>query len=151
MTIGMSAAYLACTNMQLNQVQSRFYDNMNGNLKSFPNPTISNPSSFSFSAIGDAHIGSTGGNLFTTALTKSLAGGDSFAVTTGDDSNTGQTTEMVAFNNQIASIGLPVYPAIGNHDIFFGGWANYKITIGRSIYSFNAGVVHFIMLGFAMI
>jgi 3',5'-cyclic AMP phosphodiesterase CpdA len=119
---------------------------MNGSLKGFTNPTLVSNTAFSFSAMGDTHIGSSGGNLFSKALLQSLADGDSFAVTIGDNSNTGFSTELQTFNSQAAAVGLPVYPAIGNHDIFFGGWANYKTIIGRSIYSFSAGIVHIVML-----
>ena len=144
--IGLSLGYLACTNLHLNQTQSRFYDNMNGGLKSFADATVQSATSFSFAAMGDPHIGSTGGNIFTKALATAQADGDSFAVIAGDDSNTGQSSELQTFNSQAASVGLPIYPAIGNHDIFFDGWTNYKSLIGRSIYSFNAGIVHLVML-----
>ena len=132
--------------MQLGETASRFYDNINGNLKSFPDATVANPTQFSFAAMGDPHLGSSGGGTIAHALALSKADGDSFVVVAGDDSNTGQSTEFNNFNAVVGSGGLPVYPAIGNHDIFFGGWASYKNIIGRSMYTFNAGTVHFIFL-----
>jgi len=138
--------YAACTNIQLNQTQQRYWDNMNLPLRGYNGISPANPSVFSFSALGDTHIGSSGGNQLVHALQVSQADGDAFAIVAGDDSNTGQESELNTFESQIASVGMTVYPAIGNHDIFFGGWDHYKAIIGRSIYSFDAGVVHFTFL-----
>ncbi len=138
--------YLACTNIQTGQTTQRFYDNINGNLRTYGDLTITTPTSFSFSAMGDTHIGSSGGALMARALQMSKNDGDSFAVIAGDDSNTGIESELLTFLSQISDSGLTAFPAIGNHDIFFGGWANYKRIIGRSIYSLNAGNTHFIFL-----
>jgi 3',5'-cyclic AMP phosphodiesterase CpdA len=35
--------------------------------------------------------------------------------------------------------GIPWFEAIGNHDLYFEGWKNYKAILGRSIYSFPVG------------
>jgi predicted phosphodiesterase len=141
------AFYLACANMQLDQTRQRFNDNMNGTLSGFPDFSPASPTNFSFSAMGDTHIGSpSGGNVMARALQLSKNDGDSFVLLAGDNTNTGFESEILAFQTQITNSGLRAYPAIGNHDIFFGGWGNYKRLIGRSIYSFNAGNVHFIVL-----
>src|ERR1700722_11675917 len=88
------ALYAACTNIQLNQTQSRFWDNMNLPLRSYGNFNPPNPSVFSFAALGDAHVGSSGGNELVHALQVSQAEGDVFAIVAGDDSNTGQISEL---------------------------------------------------------
>ncbi len=137
---------LACTNLQIGQASLRFAENMSGRYRNFSDYNPANPASFTFSAMGDAHIGSAGGDLFQPALTRSKASGDLFSVVLGDNSNTGQEAELTTFNLQAAAAGMTIYPIIGNHDIFFGGWNNYKSIIGRSIYSFNAGNVHFTAL-----
>lgn len=119
---------------------------MSGRYRGYADFSPTNPAQFSFSAVGDAHIGSAGGDLFQTALTRSKASGDQFTVVLGDNSNTGQEAELITFNAQAQAAGMTIYPVIGNHDIFFGGWNNYKSIIGKSIYSFNAGNVHFVAL-----
>jgi predicted phosphodiesterase len=138
--------YPACTNLKIGQTQQRFWDNMNLPLKTYSDFAPSDPNNFSFSMMGDTHVGSDQGNLMVKALQMSKTDGDSFAVIAGDDSNTGLESELLTFESNIASVGLPVYPAIGNHDIFFNGWDHYKAIVGRSMYSFNAGVVHFVIL-----
>lgn len=138
--------YVACTNIQLGQTSKRFYDNMSGGIPGFNNISPSNPNSFSFSALGDTHIGSPGGDRMIQALTMSKNDGDSFAVVAGDISNTGLESELTAYKAQIAQTAFTVFPAIGNHDIYFGGWNQYRSIIGRSIYSIDAGVAHIIFL-----
>src|SRR4051812_25419073 len=90
--------YLACTNLQIGQTASRFYENMSGNLRSFNDASVPSSTAFSFSAMGDTHLGGSGGGVFARALAQSKAEGDSFAVVAGDDTNTGQETEMTNFN-----------------------------------------------------
>jgi hypothetical protein len=139
--------FIACTNLKVGQTQKRFEDNMSGTLRAFPNATVANSNDFYFSAFGDTHIGSdSGGNLLIMALQRSLALGDSFAVIAGDNSNSGLESEMRTFESQRLSVGLPSYPAIGNHDIFFDGWLRYRSIIGRSIYRFDAGIARFFVL-----
>ncbi|MDZ4677151.1 MAG: metallophosphoesterase [Oligoflexia bacterium] len=145
--IGFAVIYGACTNLEIDGVTQRFWENMNSGLRTFPDLSVANPTSFSFAAMGDTHIGSSsGGNVMARALQNSRADGDAFAVIAGDDSNTGIESELTTFMAQINASNHPVYPAIGNHDIFFGGWNNYKRIVGRSIYSFNVGNAHIIML-----
>jgi predicted phosphodiesterase len=133
---------ISCTNFKVNQTPDRFYDNMSGGLRGFRDPPVANAASFSFAALGDTHIGSPAGNLMARALQISKADGDSFAVIAGDITNTGLEGEFLTWQAVAAGIAYPVFPAIGNHDIFFGGWENYKRVIGRSIYSINAGNAH---------
>jgi 3',5'-cyclic AMP phosphodiesterase CpdA len=140
------AAILACTNLNFGQTAQRFSDNMGGQIAGFANPTVGSPSSFSFSAMGYTHIGSSGGTVMQRALQQSKSDGDAFAVVAGDLTNTGIDSELATWRTQVAAVALPVFPAIGNHDIFFGGWNRYKSIIGRSIYSFDAGDVHFTVL-----
>lgn len=137
---------MSCTNLQVGQTSFRFYENMRGNLRSFNNFTPTVATQFSFSAMGDVHIGSPGGDLFVRALNHSKAAGDEFTISLGDNSNTGTESELLTFTYQYAGAAMTVYPVIGNHDIFFGGWNNYKTILGRSIYSFDAGNTHFTVL-----
>ncbi|MCC6277243.1 MAG: metallophosphoesterase [Oligoflexia bacterium] len=137
----------ACTNIDVNQTEKRFQDNMNGRLAGFNNVNPANPNDFHFSAMGDTHIGSdTGGTLFATVLSRSQAMGDAFAVIAGDNTNSGLESEMHGFQGQRQSVTMPSLPAIGNHDIFFGGWGRYKSIIGKSIYTVDAGLARLFFL-----
>ncbi len=130
----------------MNQVAQRFYDNMSGQLPSYGDISVTDPANFSFSACGDSHIGAPGGNVMKRAFETSKADGDAFGIVAGDITNTGLGSEIQGYKAQVSEVGFNVLPAIGNHDIFFGGWENYKTTIGRSMYSMNAGNVHFVFL-----
>lgn len=136
----------ACTNIEFDQTKARYNDNMSGGLNSHSDVSISDPSNFTFAALGDTHIGSPQGTVMKRALSMSKADGDAFAIVAGDITNTGIEAELQGFNAQVAETGQTVLPAIGNHDIFFGGWARYKTIIGRSIYSVNAGNAHLVFL-----
>ena len=46
----------------------------------------------------------------------------------------------------MAQINLPFYTAIGNHDIYFKNWPNYKQVLGKSCYSLKAGPVRIISM-----
>lgn len=137
--IGFSLTVTACTNFQFNQTVQRFYDNMSGQLTSFTAATLVDSSNYSFSVHGDTHIGATGGNAMKRALQDSKNDGDSFAIIAGDITNTGLDSEFDSFNGQVGEVSFTVFPAIGNHDIFFDGWNRYKKKIGRSMYTVNAG------------
>jgi hypothetical protein len=136
----------ACTNIQMDQTTQRFNDNMTGQLKSYADIPIGTPSAFSFSALGDVHVGAPTASLMIKALQMSQNDGDLFSVLTGDNTNTGKESELLTFASNMLAVSIPVLPAIGNHDIFFGGWSRYKTVVGRSIYSVNAGSVHLIFL-----
>jgi len=46
-----------------------------------------------------------------------------FAVLCGDLTQTGSEQEIKKILDIVRSTGIPVYPVIGNHDIFFGNWS----------------------------
>jgi len=136
---------LACTNLGFDQLNNRVQDNLSGSVTAPKDITVSNPTSFTFTVLGDTHIGSSGGGVAQRVVANAVAAGDAFAVVAGDLSQGGQDGEFTQFKQIFAAQNLTFRAAIGNHDIYFGGWDRYKVQIGRSIYSFNAGNVHFLM------
>lgn len=124
----------------------RYDDNFAGDLPSFTNPTLTDSNNFSFAAMGDIHVGAAGGNVFERAAQLSAADGDSFAVTLGDNTNSGLDSEARGFKAQMDNAPFSVFPAIGNHDIFFSGWQSYKWIVGRSMYTIQAGPVRIYVL-----
>jgi len=136
----------SCTNFGITQLQDRVADNFSG-LVSHPgdiDPAGAN--SFSFMVIGDTHIGSPQGEVMNTMAGIAESAGDAFVIVAGDISHGGLDGEFTQFKTVMDTHGMTWRTAIGNHDIFFGGWSRYRTSIGRSIYSFNADNVHFIML-----
>ncbi len=140
--------HASCTNLQLDILDERIQDNFHGNLYQ---PTDIDPpgvNAFSFAVMGDTHVGSPGGGIITPMVAKALSGGDSFIVVTGDLTNTGKDGQYRVFKNVMETGGFPGLwrVAIGNHDVFFNGWHDYRTEIGKSIYSFDADNVHFSIL-----
>ncbi len=139
-------AMFSCTNLGLNQLNDRVSDNFSGAVTAPGDIDPPGTNSFTFMAMGDTHVGSTAGETLNTFAQASAAAGDAFIVVAGDISSGGLDGEFSQFKTIMGTHSMAWRAAIGNHDIFFGGWSNYRQQIGRSIYSFNADNVHFIML-----
>jgi predicted phosphodiesterase len=92
---------------------------------------------YSFIVVSDTHFGRT-----TQADIAGLAarlGDASFVVVNGDITNKGDPDELDCFLSFAAALlPVPCYPVIGNHDIFYDGWANWKNHIGSTIYRVDA-------------
>lgn len=57
-----------------------------------------------------------------------------FAVFCGDLTQNGTIQDMEKFFEIAGSMGIPCYPVIGNHDVFFGNWSVWKELIGSTRY-----------------
>jgi len=60
-----------------------------------------------------------------------------FAVFCGDNTQTGAEQDIRKIIEIAQSLGIPVYPVIGNHDIYFGNWSVWKRLIGSTSYRVN--------------
>jgi len=70
-----------------------------------------------------------------------------FVVICGDITQYGAEKEMQQFIDIAKSYGVPCYPVIGNHDVYFGNWPSvWKKMIGSSIYKVDGGETAFFML-----
>jgi 3',5'-cyclic AMP phosphodiesterase CpdA len=137
---------LACTNLGFDSVGPRTHENFEGGLTVPGDIDPAGTNQFSFVMMGDTHIGSPGGEVMKRIVADAVDHHDAFAVIAGDVSQGAQDGEFDQFISVFASANLSWRAAIGNHDLYFGGWERYKKKIGRSIYSFNADNVHFAML-----
>lgn len=135
-----------CNKFQLDALKERYNDNLFGSLTNPSNITIADPNNFSFVVIGDTHIGSPGGEVMKRIAGQSVTDGDSFVIVAGDLTDNGDIGQFRQFQAVMAEQLATYRVAIGNHDIFFDGWENYKKTLGKSIYSFDAGPIHFAMI-----
>jgi predicted phosphodiesterase len=95
------------------------------------------PPAYSFIVVSDTHI--EGGN--TRGLEKirdaAAAGGDAFVVITGDITQHGRQEDLKKFieiAGSLRTLGIPCYPVIGNHDVYFNNWYNWRDLIGSSTY-----------------
>lgn len=138
---------LSCTNFDSDPVGKRVDENLNSS--SITTPADIDPAgtnSFSFVVMGDTHIGSPGGEVMERIVQSAVDAGDAFAVVAGDITTGGLEGEYSQFKTVFAQKNLTFRAAIGNHDLYFGGWDRFKNQIGKSIYSFNADNVHFVVI-----
>jgi 3',5'-cyclic AMP phosphodiesterase CpdA len=124
-------------------------------------PTL--PSSYSFIVLSDTHIengDAHGLERITAAVQKANAAAQAandvggqikFAVITGDITQNGRRQDLEKFREiagALRSLSPPValYPVIGNHDIYSGGWSQWRELIGSATYCVESGDTTLIML-----
>jgi len=93
---------------------------------------------YSFIVITDIHI--EGGDAHGLENIKKVIDADpkiKFAVLGGDITQNGSEQDIKLFIEIARSLPIPVYPVIGNHDIYFGNWSVWKEQIGSTSYRAN--------------
>ena len=109
---------------------------------------ISFGTDYSFIVLSDTHIkdkDSWGLEKLANLIADSK-GEIKFVVVTGDISQSGEEEEIKEFIKISRSFGVPCYPVIGNHDIFFNNWPFWKNLIGSTSYKINGnGTTLFIL------
>lgn len=100
---------------------------------------------FSFVVIADSHVYGSQNANFAKLKTK-LTITDQAVFLAGDMTQNGNSNDFVLCRQGLSSLGITTYTTPGNHDLFYGGWNNYKSVFGRSSYTFSAGPVRFIVL-----
>ena len=100
---------------------------------------------YSFIVVTDIHIedGETHG---LERLKQVIDSDDSikFVVVTGDITQYGAAQDLQKFMDIANSLNtdlrsVPCYPVIGNHDVYFGNWPEWKRLIGSTNYRINGG------------
>ncbi|MDH4199289.1 MAG: metallophosphoesterase [Spirochaetia bacterium] len=107
--------------------------------------SISNQNNFSFIQVTDIHL-AEGVNPYLSSLSRNLISTDAFIIPTGDLTDYGKRSDFIAYRDIMNSIGLPYFSVIGNHDLWFKGWDQYKDILGPGVYSTHAGNVRIIVL-----
>jgi len=69
-----------------------------------------------------------------------------FVVFTGDITQKGAEKEILNFIDIAESLGVPVYPVLGNHDFYFDNWKYWRDNIGSTMYRIDAGTATLIIL-----
>jgi predicted phosphodiesterase len=98
---------------------------------------LSLPPEYSFIVVSDTHI--EGGNAHGLEKIRdaAAAGGDKFVAVTGDITQNGRREDLEKFieiAGSLRAIGVPCYPVIGNHDVYFDNWPNWRDLNGSSTY-----------------
>jgi len=102
---------------------------------------------YSFIVLADTHI--DGGDAYGLEKLKDKIyeinnDGDSandvkFVVIAGDLTQYGTAQDINTFINIAGAFGVPCYPVIGNHDVYFGNWPEWKKLIGSTCYRIDGG------------
>jgi predicted phosphodiesterase len=98
---------------------------------------------YSFIVITDTHI--ENGNAFGLEKIIPLIANDrdiKFVVINGDITQNGNKENIAKFieiAHALEDLGVPCYPVIGNHDIYFNNWPNWKAYIGSTYYRIDSG------------
>ena len=93
---------------------------------------------YSFIVITDTHISS--GNAYGLERLAQVIDDDvKFVVVVGDITQTGSQAALEKFLGIARGFGVPVFPVIGNHDIYFGNWPVWERLIGSTVYRVNIG------------
>jgi predicted phosphodiesterase len=88
---------------------------------------------YSFIVLTDTHI--AGGNAHGLGKLKDvIKPEDKFVVITGDITQNGRREDVRKFIEIAGSLGVPCYPVVGNHDIYFDNFSNWKELIGSTRY-----------------
>jgi len=116
--------------------------------------SISTTTPFSFLVVGDPHFGASfaaGQDVLDSfsalagSVDPSSAKPYAFVLYLGDDADAGLKAQFEAFANWAGSMkdssGSPMqwYSAVGNHDLYNGGWSSFKQYVGPSFYKLSAG------------
>jgi len=102
---------------------------------------------YSFIVITDIHI--EDGNTYGLEKIKTVIEKNNkikFAVFCGDLTQNGDERDIKIFIEIARSLGIPAYPVIGNHDIYFGNWPVWKKLIGSTSYRVNGDSATFFIL-----
>ena len=62
-----------------------------------------------------------------------------FIIVLGDITQYGSAKDIDTFLKAADSFGIPYYPVIGNHDVYFGNWSVWREKIGSTSYRINGG------------
>ncbi len=110
-------------------------------------PVVGDPDNYVFVATADAHFGQAADPPAAAAFAALVAArGAAFVIVAGDLVDTGLPGEYTRYAAWAATLGVPVYSAVGNHDLYNSGWSSFRATVGRSFYSFAVGDRSFYVL-----
>jgi 3',5'-cyclic AMP phosphodiesterase CpdA len=108
--------------------------------------TMGTVTDFSFLVIADTHYGYTQYEFFKYIDDNKAVWGIDFVILLGDITEAGTEAQYDLAKSDMAKTTLQIYPLIGNHDIFAGGFNGYKDAFGRTVYTFTVGSHRFIFL-----
>ena len=121
-------------------VDARFEQSMKMN-EQLKADAVTTPGEYTFYVATDPHINKTHNNLdiFNDAFRNDSEA--SFGVILGDCTdirdNLSSYLEALAYSHDRHSFDHKIYHILGNHDLYFNGWVDFKEDIGPSVYWFE--------------
>jgi predicted phosphodiesterase len=94
---------------------------------------------YSFLVLSDTHIENENADGLERLAAAVTASGAAFVVFLGDNTQYGRRQDLQVFVNIALSVGVPCYPVLGNHDIYFDNYPVWKELIGSSSYRAASG------------
>ncbi|MDR0400911.1 MAG: metallophosphoesterase [Treponema sp.] len=99
-------------------------------------PSFSAP--YAFIVLSDTHIERGNAHGLERIKDAAAAAGAAFVVVTGDITQKGRRRDLEKFleiAESLRTLSIPLYPVIGNHDIYSGGWSHWRDLIGSATYA----------------
>lgn len=126
-------------------VDERVHESLAGQTKplDFPHSTTD---SFTFLFVSDIHLRPDEDDWMDQLNAYALNSSAAFILHGGDNVDRGLLKEYKYFVRRTEGFYVPMFSAIGNHDIYNNGWEHYKKIIGPSVYSFEYGNSFFFFL-----
>ncbi len=125
-------------------VDNRFKEK--NSLKNYSPPIIPDTNNYSFLVITDTHYYDIQLGYIENIENNNASWNLSFIIVNGDIVQSGKKYSFELVKDDISKTTLPVYPVIGNHDLYNNGFENYKKYFGRTVYDFKIGITHLIFL-----
>ncbi|MDC7126718.1 MAG: metallophosphoesterase [Spirochaetales bacterium] len=94
--------------------------------------------SYSFSIISDVHVNEDT-EYFEKLIDEILPADDIIIFDCGDSVQSGTFEQFSKYKEIMDGSGKFWFQSIGNHDLYYSGWKNYKKTIGKSSYKIEIG------------
>ena len=108
--------------------------------------TLKGAYEYSFAFCADPHMRAEGDGCFGDLDRAIRANRINFVIFGGDLTYLGKESEYRNFVDHVNALTAPSYPALGNHDIYNGGWSYYWRYLGPSSYSFYGGNAKFVVI-----
>jgi predicted phosphodiesterase len=120
-----------------NEYDDRFSNLNDFHFLSIVDRSLSLPDDYSFIVLSDTHISNQmDANEF--LKIKDHIANAKFVVVTGDITQDGTEEQLQIFIDAASAFGIPVYPVIGNHDVYTDRASPWKKLIGSSVYRIDS-------------
>jgi UDP-2,3-diacylglucosamine pyrophosphatase LpxH len=113
-------------------------------------PPLRDESHWSALIVSDLHFFDDEANVNVNEIADYLAEEPvDFMFQLGDLADAGWPIEYQTATETLEALGVPLFHAIGNHDVYHEGWASFRLHCGPSLFPLTVGNVLFIVLDLA--